>query len=163
ALLTRSIGRTFAALLLVTPRTAVIGAEMADLDASARVLRAGVTVVGTRPNRPVRRPGLLLLDGARPVTDGLEAHAAVPLRDDLDAAELLALAAGIAAAAGFPWGRAFPRANLRAATHGRFDGATASAAVDGERHTLSPLEEGEGGDRVRSLEGRGNHLLAVRS
>src|SRR5437764_10513826 len=63
AVVTRSPARTFAALLLVNPRTAIIGAEAAGIGAAARVLRAGVTVVGTRPQRPVRRPNVLLLDG----------------------------------------------------------------------------------------------------
>lgn len=42
ALLTRSVGRTFNALLLVNPRTAMIGMEAANLDAAARVLRGGI-------------------------------------------------------------------------------------------------------------------------
>ena len=53
-MLTRSAGRTFAALLLVNPRPAVIGAEGANVNAAARVLRAGVIIAGTRRNRPVR-------------------------------------------------------------------------------------------------------------
>lgn len=64
ALLTRSFSRTLAALMLVNPRTALIGIDSAELSASARVIRAGVTVVGTRPNRPIRLPHLVLLDGA---------------------------------------------------------------------------------------------------
>lgn len=163
AVLTRSIGRTFAALLLVTPRTAVIGAEAADLGASARVLRAGVTVVGTRPNRPVRRPGLLLLESVRLVLDGLEVRGAVPLIEGLEPAELLALASGIAAAAGSPWGGALPRANARAAADGAFDGVTATATIDGDRAMLGPLGGEDAGATVRQMEGRGNLLLAVRT
>ncbi len=62
-LFTLSIGRTFEALLLVNPRPAIIGMESANLDAAGRVLRGGVTVVGTRPDRAIRLPDVLLLDG----------------------------------------------------------------------------------------------------
>ena len=72
AVITRSPARTFASLLLVSPRTAMIGAESADLGASARVLRAGVIIVGTRPQRTIRRADLLLVDGPRTLTDGFE-------------------------------------------------------------------------------------------
>src|SRR5205823_11949850 len=104
ALATRSLARTFKALLLVNPRAAVIGAEGANTGAAARVLRAGVTVVGTRPERVVRRPDLLLLDGPRLLAEGLEVGNVLPLARDAAAAAILAQAAGVAAAAGSPWG-----------------------------------------------------------
>ncbi|MBA2277119.1 MAG: haloacid dehalogenase, partial [Chloroflexia bacterium] len=104
ALITRSLARTFAALLLVNPRTAVLGAEAANAGASARVLRSGVTVVGTRPERHVRLPNVLLLDAPRVLTDGLELAAVLPLTESADAAEIRARAAAVAAAAGSPWG-----------------------------------------------------------
>ncbi|HEY3993321.1 MAG TPA: haloacid dehalogenase, partial [Ktedonobacteraceae bacterium] len=63
-LLTRSFSQAFTALLLVNARTAAIGMDGADLHANARVLRAGVTIVGTRPGRTIRLPNLLLLDSA---------------------------------------------------------------------------------------------------
>ncbi|MGH2507665.1 MAG: haloacid dehalogenase, partial [Ktedonobacteraceae bacterium] len=56
ALLTRSFSFTLSALLLVNPRTAAIGIDNADLAASARVLRTGATIVGTRPTRMLRLP-----------------------------------------------------------------------------------------------------------
>ncbi len=57
---TGSFGRVFEAVLLLNPRTAVVGLEAANLQAATRALRAGLTVVGTRPARqiilPERRP-----------------------------------------------------------------------------------------------------------
>src|SRR5919112_2577051 len=57
ALLTRSFGRTLMALLLTSPRTAEIGAQLADTGASARVLRAGPPRQGRRGGGRSRRPG----------------------------------------------------------------------------------------------------------
>src|SRR5919199_1085116 len=107
-LLTRSLSRTFAALLLVNPRTAEVGTQFADLGASARVLRSGVTIVGTRPDRSVRLPNVLLLDGPRVLTQGLEVNGVLPQVEGCEASEILALASGVAAAAGSPWGKVFP-------------------------------------------------------
>src|SRR5262249_54630203 len=59
AVLTRSVAQTFKALLLVNPRSAIIGMEAANLAAAHRVLRGGVTVVGTRPERSIRLPEVL--------------------------------------------------------------------------------------------------------
>src|SRR5262249_48819335 len=108
AVLTRSLAQTFKALLLVNPRPALIGMEAANLDAAARALRGGVTVVPTRPNRAIRLPDVLLLDGPRVLTDGLEITTVLPLDGDLDANQVLALAGAVSAAAGFPWGKVFP-------------------------------------------------------
>ena len=109
AVLTRSLGRTFEALLLVNPRTAIIGMEAANLDAAARVLRGGVTVVGTRPDRAIRLPDVLLLDGPRVLTDGLEIATVLPLDEALDAPQVPGPGRGyVSAAAGSPWGGAFP-------------------------------------------------------
>ena len=71
ALRRRSPAAAFTGLLLVNPRAAVIGTDAADAGASARVLRAGVTVVGTRPDRQIRRPDVVVIDGPRVLTDGL--------------------------------------------------------------------------------------------
>ena len=122
AILTRSPGRTFEALLLVNPRTAVIGMEAANLQASARVLRGGVTVVGTRPDRVIRRPDLLLLGSPRVLTDGVELTSVLPWCDGCTAAEMQSIAAGVAAAAGSPWGSAFPQREHAPAADGAFDG-----------------------------------------
>jgi len=162
AVLTRSFARTFAALLLVTPRPAVIGMEAATVGASARVLRAGVTVVGTRPERIVRRPDTLLIDGPRVLTDGFEATGALPLTDGDDPAALLGLAAGVAAAAGAPWGGAFPAADRVEAGAGAFDGTTASARIGAEGYTLGPLAAGDSIPAAMRLRHRGEYLLALR-
>src|ERR671921_519679 len=163
ALLTRSFGRTLMALLLTSPRTAEIGAQLADTGASARVLRAGITVVGTRPERKVRRPDVLLLDGPRTLTDGLENNAVVPQVEGRDAGELLALASGVAAAAGSPWGRAVPAAGRGNAEDGTFDGEGATAEVKGVRYFLGPLADPNSVPAAARLRERGCHLLALRS
>src|SRR5919112_1259868 len=163
ALLTRSFGRTLMALLLTSPRTAEIGAQLADTGASARVLRAGVTVVGTRPERTVRRPDVLLLDGPRTLTDGLQVNGVVPQAEGCDASEVLALASGVAAAAGSPWGRAFPAADRVAATDGGFDGETAAARIKNARYSLGPIEDRDSILAATRLKYRGSHLLVLRS
>ncbi len=142
-LLTRSFGRGFESLLLVNPRAAVIGTEAANNAASTRVLRAGVTVVGTRSNRPIRRFDSILLDGARLLCDGVETSRTVALDGIADASELLALAAGVSAASGLPWGPVFPLAGRAPAENGAFDGRVASALIGGALYSLRALEPGE--------------------
>lgn len=161
ALLTRSLSSTLAALLLVNPRTAAIGIDGADLAASARVLRTGVTIVGTRPARVIRLPRLLLFDGARLLTDRLEMMNILLLTDDMDASEVLARAAGIASAAGSPWGSVFPTTQSVVATEGHFDGATAHAFAEGVGYRLGPLENGQITPEAARLYQRGNYLLAL--
>jgi len=160
-LFTRSLGRAFTALLLVNPRTASIGMDSADLDANARVLRAGVTIVGTRRGRTLRRPHLLLLDGARLLTEKLELANALPLNDEMDSAEALARAAGIASAAGLPWGGVFQTAGQMNATNGSFTGTRASACVEGVNYTLGPIEDWQTLPEAASLRQRGNYVLAL--
>ncbi len=138
---TRSAARALQALLSVNPRTAIIGMEAANLDAARRVLRDGVMVIGTRPRRAVRRPDVLLLDGPRLLTDGLEIAGVVPLEESLSPTELLALAGGVSAAAGSPWGPVFPRREGVSARSGSFNGLWAAALLRGVRYTLGPPEE----------------------
>ncbi|MGH2481501.1 MAG: haloacid dehalogenase, partial [Ktedonobacteraceae bacterium] len=161
AVLTRSASSTLAALLLVNPRTAAIGIDSADLAASTRVLRTGVTIVGTRPDRTIRLPDLLLFDGARPLTDRLEVTNILPLTTDMDAGEVLARAAGISSAAGSPWGSIFHTTRSIAATHGSFDGKTASAFADTVCYHLWPLEDWSVTPEAARLRQRGNYLLAL--
>ena len=164
AVLTRSVMRTFAALLLVNPRVAIIGKEAADLDASARVLRAGVVVVGTRPARTLRRPDLVLLDGPRIVTDRYEATTVIPLTPDVDSAEILARAGAVATANGSPWGGAFrTAAGGIGATEGSFDGVTASARVGGVTYALAPLEDWASVPEAAPLRQRGDYVLRLTS
>ncbi len=163
AIFTRSFSRTLAALLLVSPRTAAIGMDSADLGASARVLRAGVTIVGTRANRPVRLPNFVLLDGARLLSDKLELLSVLPLTNEYDSAEMLARAAGIAAAAGSPWGGIFRATSNVPATRGSFDGKTATAYAEEVRHTLGPIEDWTTIPEAARLRQRGNYVLVLRS
>jgi cation-transporting ATPase I len=162
ALLTQSLSRTFAALLLVNPRTAEIGRQFADTGASARVLRSGVTVVGTRPDRVVRRLEILLLDGSRVLTDGLEVNDVLPQTEAMEPTEILALASQIAAAAGSPWGRAFPVAGDVSAADGTFDGETATAEIGRVRYFLGPIVDPSPIPAVARFEKHGSYLLGLR-
>jgi cation-transporting ATPase I len=158
---TRSLGRALTTLLVLNPRPALAGAEQADRAAAARVLRAGVTVVGSRPERPVRRPDLLVLDGARTLCDGWELRDAVATGEEHDRAGVLALAGAVAAAAGSPWGGALPGNARVMPTDGAFDGQVASATVDGERWTVGPGDEPRRGDDALPAE-PGDRRLVVR-
>jgi cation-transporting ATPase I len=162
AIVTRSWNLTLAALLLVNPRTAAIGNDNADLAAAARVLRAGVTIVGTRPKRHIRLPNTIMLDGARVLTERLELLSTLPLTDQHDSAELQARAAGIASAAGSPWGGIFRVTGTVPATHGSFDGKTATATVEGVRYTLGPVEDWSSLPEATRLRQRGNYVLVLR-
>ena len=162
-IITGSFSRAMVSLLMVNPRTAAIGLDSADLGASARVIRAGATVVGTRTDRPIRRPHVLLLDGTRTITDGLEIITAQPLHDDYDSAEVLAITAGIAGSAGSPWGGAFRAAGAVTASDGTFDGKVASAIIDNVRYMLQPVEDWGAYPEAARLRQRGNYVLALHS
>ena len=133
--------RAFESLLLLNPRTAVIAHEMANIGAAARALRAGLVVVGTRPERIIQLPDVLLLHGARMLTDGLEIAALLALDRPAEAPDVLALISAISAAAGSPWGHCFPSPGKVQATDGSFNGLWAQAVVDGQRYFLGPPEE----------------------
>jgi cation transport ATPase len=168
-LLTLSVARTFEALLLVNPRTAIIGMEAANLGAAAQALRAGVTVVGTRPDRAIRLPDVLLLDGPRVLTDGLEISTVLPLVEELDAPEVLALAGSISTAAGSPWGNVFPRGGERGvanapvpkATDASFNGLWIAGAVEGVRYTLGPPEDSPPIGEAVERRHQGGYLLLL--
>jgi calcium-translocating P-type ATPase len=161
AVRTLSLARTFEALLLVNPRPAIIGMEAANLDAASRALRAGVTVVGTRPDRAIRLPDVLLLDGPRVLTDGLEIATVLTLEEGLDDNQVLALAGGVAAAAGSPWGTVFPRSGNAAAAEGAFNGLWAAAAVEGVRYTLGPPEDPPAIGEAVEARHQGGYLLML--
>src|SRR5215204_3604644 len=160
-LVTRSLRSAFAALLLVSPRSAFIGAEGAETAASARVLRAGATVVGTRPDRPLTRPDVLIIDGPRTLADGVELARVVPIEQDDDADALADLARAVASAAGSPWGRALAARGRTSGEEGDFDGEAAWATVEDRRYRLGTLEEA--GDHPAAVRGRdrGEELLAL--
>jgi magnesium-transporting ATPase (P-type) len=137
---TANLLRAFDALLLLNPRAAVIGQETANLTTAGRVLRAGLTVVGTRPHRTLCLPRTLLLDGPRLLTRGLEVAEVLALPGTLEP-EVILLAGAVSAAAGSPWGSLFPGVKFSAATSGGYNGLWASGWVDGLRYTLGPPED----------------------
>ncbi len=159
AVLSRSLARTFEALLLVNPRPAIIAMESANLDAAARVLQAGVTVVGTRPDRAVRLPDVLLLDGPRVLTDGLEVTTVLSLDEALDETQVLALAGRMSAVAGSPWGNIFPRTEKTA--EGSFNGLWISASVEGKRYILGPPDDPPAVGEAVERRAEGGYLLIL--
>jgi len=160
--LTRSPTRVFSALLLVNARPALIGADAAGAAASARVLRSGVTVVGSRYGRSVRLPGVLLIDGTRVLTDRrLQIAKVVSLRSDLDEAEVLSIASGIAAASGSPWGPAFPPSGGAGAQDARFAGNAATALVGRSRMRLGGVQVHQGIPGEEELRVGGHQLLVL--
>ncbi len=136
----RSLSALFTGLLLVNPRVAVIGTEAADAGAAARVLRAGVTVVGTRQNRQIRSPDVLVVDGPRVLTSGLEQSQVIPARSG-QRAELAQLVSALATSSRAPWGRGLPRLQGPQAIDAEFDGFGVSATVNGRRLRLAPPEK----------------------
>ncbi|MGN6167818.1 MAG: HAD-IC family P-type ATPase [Solirubrobacteraceae bacterium] len=146
-LLTRSSARILTALLLVNSVPALAGRESADRGASARVMRAGGVVVGTRPHRPISCPDVLLVDEPRTLCDGCELVSARSLADQWDERQVLALAAAVSTCAGSPWGVRFPNPGTSNVVDGTFDGRVASAEVAGERWLLG-TEDGPGETRM---------------
>jgi cation-transporting P-type ATPase I len=162
AIFTRSFSRTLAALLLVNTRTAIIGHDSADLSAAARVIRAGVTVVGTRANRTIHLPNLVLLDGARLLTDKFELASVLSLIEGQTAAEIQAHAASVSSAAGMPWGGVFRGTSMLPAADGTFDGKVAAATIEEARYSLGPVEDWSEIAEAAHLRQRGNYVLVLR-
>lgn len=160
ALWTRSWERGLVAVLILSPRVAVIVGSASAAEAGARTTRSGATVVGTRPERTLRLPDLLVLDSPRLLADGLEFRAAVPLRDGLAPEEVAARAASVAAAAGSPWGNVFRGVETMAAEGGGFDGRVATARVHDEWCSLRPADDAAIPPSLR-LEHRGHFLLLL--
>jgi len=162
AVVTRSVGRTFTALLLVSPRTAVIGTEAADTGASARVLRAGVTVVGTRPERAIRLPSALILGSPRVLTDGYEISSVVPLHASDDVEIITERITALGAATGSPWGTALASTSSGTRmTDGAFDGASARATIDERQFRLGPVVDENIVPADLRMRFRGQHVLAL--
>ncbi|WP_156028335.1 HAD-IC family P-type ATPase [Candidatus Solirubrobacter pratensis] len=133
---TRSPGAALVTLQLLTARPSLHGRAAADHGAAARVVRAGVTVVGTRPERRLRRPDVVLVHEARLLADGIEVERAVASGAELSASEVIALAGEVATAAGSPWGPGLAAARARTAQDAGFDGSAAAATIDGRRYRL---------------------------
>lgn len=159
AALTRSWRRTFIALVLVNPRPALIGAQAADAGASARAVRSGVIVVGSRPDRPIALPDVVMLDNPRILGDGLELKEVLPLDGSLSRAEAEELAAGIAAAASLPWGRVFSEVRRTEVVDGHFDGRRATATFAARRYALAPATPGQ--LEASAADEPGAHWLAL--
>ncbi len=158
----RSPAAAFTGLLLVNPRPAVIGAEAADTGASARVLRSGVTVVGTRPQRPLRRPDVLVIDGPRVLASGLEQTRIIPT-GGRDRAEVTAIVTAMTAASGSPWGAGHPRNGDLRVENARFDGEGVSAVVAGRQLRLeAPTAAERGAAEVTRAVEAGEHALVLR-
>ncbi len=163
AIFTRSWRQTLTALLLVNPRAAMIGQECADMSASTRMIRSGITVVGTRRERPLHLPNIILLDGARLLTNRLELHTVLPIAGEYNETDLLTLAASVAGAAGSPWGGALKSTDSLPATHASFDGYTATADVEDVRYTLGPVKDWSAFPSAAHLRRNGNYVLEFRS
>ncbi len=161
-IVTRSPARALAALLLMSPRPAIIGMEAANIGANARVLRAGGIVVGTRPDRTIRRPDLVLLDSSRLLTDGFEIAGISPLASGIEEGDLATRATAVALASGSPWGGAFRAGAPEIATEGHFAYGVATAVIGGERFTLSQWHDDASVPPALRMQARGNILLALR-
>lgn len=160
AVLTGSFSRTFTSLLLLSPRAGMIGAEAAAAATEARISRAGATILRRRPDRPLLRPDLLLLEAPRVMTGGWELVGAAPLQEGVSNEEVLARAAAVSAAAGSPWGSAF-RGATSVRGEGGYDGETAQAKLATAAFSLSPPAAGELPASIRLAHG-GDFLLVLR-
>jgi cation transport ATPase len=137
-LATRSPAGVLTGLLLVNPVPALAGRASADRSASARVVRAGVTVVGSRPGRVISRPDVMIVDEPRVLCGGWELRRTAAFSEGYDEQDVLGLVGALSMAAGSPWGVTLPVARVPPAVDGTFDGRVASAEIDGERWLLEP-------------------------
>ena len=159
AVVSRSPVRSLTALLLVNPVPALAGRESADRGASARVIRAGVTVVGSRPGRAISRPDVLVIDEPRTLCSGWELGRVLTVADGNGEQDVLAGAAAVSTAAGSPWGITLSIASLANAADGTFDGRAASAEIGSERWILEPAS----GDRAAGARPQPDeHVLVLR-
>jgi cation-transporting P-type ATPase I len=157
----RSISAAFTMLVQTNPRTAMIGAESANLSASARVLRAGVVVVGTRPNRKIRLPHSLIFDGARTLVRGYELGSTVPLTNEFGIEQILDISSSISMVTGSPWGRVFPSGVRTTGENGTFEGSRATAKVGGIPWVLRELSDDDDAHAIRQFLDRGEHVLVL--
>ncbi|GBD18243.1 Calcium-transporting ATPase 1 [bacterium HR27] len=106
-LFTRSLGAAARALVLVNARSALIGAEAADLGAIARSIRNGALSTVLRSNRRITSPTVVVLDHPALLTHGFELDRCLPLDEQLTVADALIAAATLAQRT--PWRSAFPQ------------------------------------------------------
>ena len=162
-LMTRSPARAFGGLLLVSPRAARLGVDLADSGAHARLLRSGAVIGGPRSDRVARLPRALVLGDPRLLTDGLEVqHVAAGQGYERD--EVLALAAGVANAADSPWASALPRrrGSVFQMEEGQFDGEVAAAVKDDVRYVLRAVRPSDRVSAATRLRCSGAQLLVLR-
>jgi len=133
-LATRSAGRAFEAFLCLSPRAATAGTDAAHLNATARIIRGGSVVVGTRTSRRIELPNTLIIESARILTDGLEIVSVNVMEPGIDDDAALNLAATVSHACGSLWGDTFGLAPFPAT--GSFEHGTAKAKIDGTHYTL---------------------------
>ncbi len=95
-LLSRSLTAAARALVLLNARTALIGAEAADLGAVARALRGGALVTALRPGRRLTQPTIVILDHPGLLAEGLELDHCVTLGDGLTTGAALGVVAHLA-------------------------------------------------------------------
>src|SRR6185312_14281352 len=158
---TRSLSAAFNMLVQASARTALTGTETADLGTSARVLRSGAIVVGTRPSRTIRTPHTLVLDGERPFINGFELSGTFPLTNRLGVDQIEAIASRISTVVGAPWGRVFPGTALAPGDRGSFDGRRAVVQVEGEQWTLGPADLESPSAIIQRVRERGDHVLIL--
>jgi cation-transporting ATPase I len=143
ALVSRSLSRGLAPLLLVNARPALVGIGAAETGARAQVSRSRGVVVGTRPERRLRKPDVLLLSSPRLLTRGLELAAVVPLQPGLEEKVLVELAGSLAQAAASPWSTFLrPGASIEV-EEATSDENGAHGKVRGRDYRLRPAESGD--------------------
>jgi cation transport ATPase len=145
-LVTRSPAAMFTSLLLVNARPAVVGYEMAETGARARVQRSGAILPGTRRRR-LERPDLLVVDGVRGLGVSYTIGAVEPPAGPNARERLLRCAGALSAGARLPCAAALAGSaagdlahceQLTDAVRGRLDGEDVSmrVAAAGERLVL---------------------------
>jgi cation-transporting P-type ATPase I len=149
-LATRSMGKAYAALLLVNGRAAMVGEDAAETGARARLVRMRATVLSDDPGARLPRPTLLLLGTTRLLTNGLEIAGTYPLDPMLDDAGLLRLSAAASETIDALWSDVFR--------------GQAGRAPDGDdtRYTLQEVRPRDRIPRRLRRSHRSHRLLALR-
>ncbi|MBA2271155.1 MAG: cation-transporting P-type ATPase, partial [Chthoniobacterales bacterium] len=78
-----------------------------------------------------------------------------------DARTIRSWAAGVAAAAGSPWGHVFPAVGIAPAANGTFDGRVASADIGEIRYSLEPIDDSNAAASAHRAE-QGDYRLLLR-
>jgi cation-transporting ATPase I len=160
-LIARSPTSAFNMLVLMNARTAMIGDEMASIGASARVLRSGAIVVGSRPGRTLKAVDSLIVDGARSLTSGFELGSTFPLTNEFGIEQIHQIASRVSNVCGSPWGRVFPAELLDVEDEGRFDNSCASARIGGHSWTLQLAAPDDASTAVQRFRDRGEIVLIL--